>query len=156
MLYFNWSHSSFSNDVPNYFLAGVSQILNIEPKRLYGITGSRLWTRFFVPDIMGLVSSVHCGLISQSVPIDNCPDHQGLVGGDVPGPRWEVIKQSIFTSQGPGNDLFSRLLGFHRSGGSENLLTEIHNKLKFNKPKGLKVAKEDQRLTGSMVERLNG
>ena len=36
----------------------------------------------------------------------------------------------------------------------ENLLREVS--FEKNKPKGLKVAKEDQRLIGSMVNRLDG
>ena len=34
--------------------------------------------------------------------------------------------------------------------------TSMHKLVELNKPKGLKVAKEDQRLIGSMVDRLYG
>lgn len=115
LLCYSQSHSSFSNDVPNYFWPVFLKfwILKRRCRTLYGVAGSYV-DMFLCPGHNSLVSSVYCALISQSVPIDNCPDRGPVELYQDQGGRWlnnpflQVKVQemicflgfSVFTGQG--------------------------------------------------------
>ena len=88
-------------------------ILKRRCRTLYGVAGSYV-DMFLCPGHNSLVSSVYCALISQSVPIDNCPDRGPVELYQDQGGRWlnnpflQVKVQemicflgfSVFTGQG--------------------------------------------------------
>ena len=74
------------------------------------LNGHRKLRSVYCVDISRYCGYCHTAYLLAHLPIcsnTNCDQCCGL---------WAAIKQSIFTSQGPGNDLFSQLLGFPRSG----------------------------------------